>query len=83
MIRPLDQVQWALPEVWGKVKLLLLLEFPTTYVAEQGFNQVLYMRNKYCNHVDMNHTDGNDLKLTNLKPALKKFTDKSQGQGSE
>jgi len=41
------------------------------------------MRNKNRNHVDMNHTDGNDLKLTNLQPALKKFTDKSQGQGSE
>jgi len=32
------------PELWGKVKLLLLA-FPTTYFAEQGFCQVLHTRN--------------------------------------
>jgi len=32
-------------EVRGKVKLLLLLEFTTMYTAEQGFSQVLHMRN--------------------------------------
>jgi len=31
---------------FGKVNLLLLLVFPTTYVGEQGFSQVLNMRNK-------------------------------------
>jgi len=47
------------PEVLGKVKLMLLLKFPTKYVAEQGFNQVLHMRNKYRNILDVNNTGGN------------------------
>jgi len=29
-----------------------------TYFAEQGFNQVLHMRNKYRNRLDMNKTGG-------------------------
>jgi len=65
------------PELWGKVKVLLLV-FPTTYFAEQGFSQVLHIRNKYRNHLDMNKTGGNviRLKLTNLQIALKKLADK-------
>jgi len=33
------------PELWGKVKLLLLA-FPTTYFAEQGFCQALHTRDE-------------------------------------
>jgi len=53
------------------------------YVAEQGFNQVLHMRNKYRSHLDMNKTDGNArrLKLTKLQPASKKLTDETPWQG--
>jgi len=58
--------------------------FPTTYVAEQGFNQVLHMRNKFCNHLDMNKTGGNvtQLKLTNLQPASKNLQKKARGKVS-
>jgi len=61
------------PEVWGKVKLLLLLKFPTTYFPEQGFSQGLHTRKKYRNRLDMNKTEGNaiQLRLTNLQPAFK------------
>ena len=40
--------------------------------------QVLHMRNKYHNRLDMNKTGGNviRLKLTNLQPALKKLANK-------
>jgi len=64
----------------GKVKLLLLLEFPTTYFPEQGFSQVLRMRNKSQNHLDMK-TEGNAirLRLPNLQPISKKLTDKKPG----
>ena len=57
-----------IPELWGKVKLLLLA-FPTTYFAEQGFCQVLHKCNKYRNLLDMSKTVGNGrrLKLTNLQ----------------
>jgi len=43
-------------ELWGKVKQILLLVFPTMYVVEQGFNQLLHMRNKYRNRLDMSKT---------------------------
>jgi len=67
-------------EVWGNVKPLLL-EFPTTCVAEQGCRQVLHTRNKYGNDLHMNKTGGNTirLKLTNLHTALKKLTDEKPG----
>jgi len=70
---------------WRKVKLLLLLEFPTTYVTEQGFKQLLHIPNKYRNRLDMNKTGGNatQIKLTNLQPALKNLQIKSQGQCSQ
>jgi len=49
-----------------------------TYFAEQGFSQVLHIRNEYRNHLDMNKTGGNAirLKLTSLQIALKKLADK-------
>jgi len=50
------------------------VEFATTYVAEQGFNQVLHMSNTVNTAiVDMNKTEGMpyDSKLTNLQPGLK------------
>jgi len=80
IVRLLDQLQWVFPGCWGKVSLLLLLQFPTMYVAEQGFNQVLHTRNKYRNHLHMK-TKGNAIrfKLTNLHPALKKLTSKKPG----
>jgi len=60
------------------VKLLLLLAFPATYVAEQGFNQALHMRNKYRNRLHMKKTEGNVIRfeMTNLQPTLKKLADK-------
>jgi len=46
------------PKDWGRVNLLLILDFPTTYVAQQGFNHVLRIRNKNRNRLDMNKTAG-------------------------
>ena len=43
------------PELWEKIKLFLLA-FLSTYVVEQGFSELLYMRNKYPNRLDMNKT---------------------------
>ena len=70
------------PKLWRKVKLLLLA-FPTTYFAEQGFYQVLHTRNKYRNRLDMNKTCGNATRLyqlTNMQTALKKHADKHHGK---
>jgi len=59
----------------GKVKLILL-RFPTTYFPELGFGQVLHMRNKYRNRLDMSNIGETSFKLTNLQPSLKKLADK-------
>ena len=58
-------------QMWKKVKLLTLA-FPTTYIAEQGFSEELYMRNKYRNTFGMNIIGGNliRLKLTRLNPTF-------------
>jgi len=42
---------------------LLLLAFPTTFFADQGFCQVLHTRNKYRNRLDMNKICGNATRL--------------------
>ena len=72
-----------LPELWEKIKLFLLA-FPSTYVVEQGFSEVLYVRNKYRNRLDMNKTGGHTvrLKLTNLHPSFASLAEKHQAQGS-
>ena len=71
------------PELWEKVRLFILA-FPTTYIAEKGFSEVLYMRNKYRNRLDMNMTGGNSirLKLTSLNPAFANLAEQYQPQGS-
>ena len=45
-------------------------------------NQVLHMRNKYRNRLEMNKTGGNAirLKLTDLQPALKNMQITARGQ---
>ena len=49
-----------------------------TYFAEQGFCQVLHMRKKYRDRLDMSKTGGKAirLKLTNFQTALKTLADK-------
>jgi len=39
---------------FGEKLSILPLDFPTTYIAEQGFSQVLHVHNKYRNHLDIN-----------------------------
>ena len=70
-------------QLWEKVELFILA-FPTTYIAEQGFSEVLYMRNKYRNRLDMNATGGDSirLKLTSLMPAFSNLAEQHQPQGS-
>jgi len=60
------------PELWEKVKQLLL-GFPTTYFAEQGFCQLLHTRNKYRNNLDIEQDRGIAiLKLTNRQLVFQK-----------
>jgi len=51
------------PKLWGKVKLLLLA-FYTTHFVEQGFCQVLHMRNKCRNRLDTNKAGGTPYDLS-------------------
>ena len=78
-------IKWKnrFPQLWEKVELFILA-FPTTYIAEQGFSEVLYMRNKYRNRLDMNATGGDSirLKLTSLMPAFSNLAKQHQPQGS-
>ncbi|XP_029281523.1 SCAN domain-containing protein 3-like isoform X2 [Cottoperca gobio] len=69
------------PALWEKIKLLLL-SFPTTYLVEQGFSQVLHMQSKYRNRLDLMDSGALRLKLTSLQSAVKKLTEKHQVQGS-
>ena len=60
--------------ILAKTKLILLLTFPTMYVVEQVFSQVLHMRNKYSNRFDMDKTGETpyDLKVDQLAPCFEK-----------
>lgn len=69
------------PALWEKTKLLLLA-FPTTYLVEQGFSQVLHMQSKYRNRLDLMASGALRLKLTSLQPAVKTLAGKHQAQGS-
>jgi len=89
MVKLLDQVQWVIILSFGYKQSYLLLAFPTTYFAEQGFCQVLHMHNKYWNCLDVNktkkcHAPRNvvQLKLSSLQPALNNFADTHQPKGS-
>ncbi|XP_071771056.1 zinc finger BED domain-containing protein 5-like [Centroberyx gerrardi] len=69
------------PALWEKTRLLLLA-FPTTYLVEQGFSQVLHMQSKYRNRLDFMASGALRLKLTSLQPAVKKLAENHQAQGS-
>ncbi|XP_071391322.1 zinc finger BED domain-containing protein 5-like [Centroberyx affinis] len=69
------------PALWEKTRLLLLT-FPTTYLVEQGFSQVLHMQSKYRNRLDLMASGAIRLKLTSLQPAVKKLAENHQAQGS-
>ncbi|XP_071397542.1 zinc finger BED domain-containing protein 5-like [Centroberyx affinis] len=69
------------PALWEKTRLLLLA-FPTTYLVEQGFSQVLHMQSKYRNRLDLMASGALWLKLTSLQPAVKKLAENHQAQGS-
>lgn len=69
------------PALWEKARLLLLA-FPTTYLVEQGFSQVLHMQSKYRNRLNLTSSGALRLKLTSLQPAVKKMAANHQGQGS-
>jgi len=55
----LDQLQWTFSKtLWGKVKQILVLAFPTMYVAvlSKVSANYLHMRDKYRNRLDMTKT---------------------------
>ena len=60
---------------------VLLLAFPTTYLVEQGFSQVLHMQSKYRNRLNLTASGALRLKLTSLQPAVKKLAENHQAQG--
>ncbi|KAM3833924.1 zinc finger BED domain-containing protein 5-like [Diretmus argenteus] len=68
------------PALWEKTRLIILA-FPTTYLVEQGFSQVLHMQSKYRNRLDL-ASGALRLKLTSLQPAVKKLAENHQAQGS-
>ncbi|XP_010775064.1 zinc finger BED domain-containing protein 5-like, partial [Notothenia coriiceps] len=69
------------PALWEKARLLLLA-FPTTYLVEQGFSQVLHMQSKYRNRLNLTTSGALRLKLSSLQPAVKKLAENHQAQGS-
>ncbi|KAK9960341.1 hypothetical protein ABG768_008202, partial [Culter alburnus] len=69
------------PALWQKIRLPILA-FPTTYLVEQGFSQVIHMQSKYRNHLDLHASGALRLKLTSLQPAVKKLAEKHRAQGS-
>ena len=60
MVKFSDQVQWAFSRTLGKSEAGILLGFSTTYIAEQGFCQVLHTR-KY--RLDMNKIGKTPIRL--------------------
>jgi len=60
--------------ILAKTKLILLLTFPTMYVVEQVLSQVLHMRHKYRNRLDMDKTGETpyDLKIDQLATCFEK-----------
>ncbi|KAM3874376.1 zinc finger BED domain-containing protein 5-like [Diretmus argenteus] len=68
------------PALWEKTRLIILA-FPTTYLVEQGFSQVLHMQSKYRNRLDL-ASGALRLKLTSLQPAVKKLAENHQAKGS-
>jgi len=79
-VKFLDQVQWAFSRTFGKSERChYYWRFSRRTVGFwAGFSQVLRMRNKYHNCLEMNQTGGNAIRLvlTNLQPALNKLADK-------
>ncbi|CAL8342268.1 unnamed protein product [Arctogadus glacialis] len=58
------------PQLWERFHLLLLV-FPTSYLAEQGFSQALHMQSKYRNPLDLVSSGALRLKLTSQCPDVK------------
>ena len=69
------------PVLWEKVRPLLFC-FPTTYLAEQGFSQTLYMQTKYRNRLDLVKSGALCLKLTTLSPEVEYLAKSHQAQRS-
>ena len=61
--------------------LKFIMPFITSYLCEQGFSSMLYVKNKYrtrINDLDINLR----LKLTKIQPDFEKLTDSKQSQSS-
>ncbi|XP_030298040.1 zinc finger BED domain-containing protein 5-like [Sparus aurata] len=69
------------PPLWERVHLLLLA-FPTSYLVEQGFSQVLHMQTKYRNRLNLVSSGALRLKLISQCPDVKKLAAAHQAQGS-
>ena len=70
MVKFSDQVQWAFSRTLGKSEAGILLGFSTTYIAEQGFCQVLHTR-KY--RLDMNKIGKTPYDLNQGSPTFLKL----------
>ena len=59
------------PTLWEKARILFLA-FPTSYLVEQAFSQVLHMQPKYRNRLNLIPSGALRLKLTSIRPSVKK-----------
>ncbi len=70
------------PTLWERTRLFLLA-FPTTYLVDRGFSQVLHMQPKHRNRLDLCTSGALRLKLTSLQPDAKKLAYSHKPQGSQ
>ncbi|XDV20634.1 hypothetical protein PO909_025934 [Leuciscus waleckii] len=66
------------PALWQKIRLLILV-FPTTYLVEQGFSQVIHMQSKYRNRLDLLASDA--LRLNVSATRSKEISRKTSSTG--
>ena len=68
------------PTLWEKARILLF-SFPTPYLIEQAFSHVLHIQSKYRNRLNLIASGALRLKLTSIRPSLKKLATNHQAQG--
>ena len=64
---PKEQVKY--PHFWGKIKLLLLA-FPSSYLAQKGFSSVLQLLTKQRNRLQIRKRGDLRLFLSNIEPLI-------------
>lgn len=63
-----------------EIALRYLLVFSTTYLCEQGFSNLLVIRNKHRNRLDV--SDDMRLAMSNIQPRIEKLAKEMQSRKS-